>query len=70
MIIKGDINGNGKIGLEDMCLGRAHILEVIHLDEPNLEALDVNNDGNYSSADLFDMNRHQLAMEILTEVIK
>lgn len=70
MIIKGDLNGNGKIGLEDMCLGQAHILEVIRLDGPNLEALDTNNDGKYSSADLFYMNRHQLAVEILTEVIK
>lgn len=70
MIIKGDLNGDGKIRLEDLCLGQAHILEAIHLDEPSLEALDTNNDGRYSTVDIFYMNRHQLAMEILTEVIK
>ncbi len=70
MIIKGDLNGDGKIGIEDICLGRAHILDAIHLDEPSLEAFDINNDGKYSTIDIFYMNRHQLAIEILTEVIK
>lgn len=70
MIIKGDLNGDGKISLEDICLGRAHILKAINLDERSLAALDINSDGKYSSADLFYMNRHQLAIEILTEVIK
>ena len=70
MIIKGDLNGDGKISIEDFCLGQAYILAEINLNERILAALDVNNDGKYSSVDLYYMNRHQLAMQILTEVIK
>lgn len=70
MIIKGDVNGDGKIGAEDLLIGQAHILGVIQLNEQSQQALDVNNDGVTNSIDLLAMQRHLLALNILTEVIK
>ena len=70
MIIKGDVNGDGKIGAEDLMLGQAHILGQIQLNANSQQALDVNNDGETKSIDLLIMQRHILAVEILTEVIK
>lgn len=70
MIIKGDINGDGKIGAEDLMLGQAHILKYIQLNSNSQQALDVSNDGKTTSLDLVIMQRHILAVEILTEVIK
>ena len=70
MIIKGDVNGDGKIGVEDLMIGQAHILGLIQLNSNSQQALDVSNDGKTTSFDLLIMQRHILAVEILTEVIK
>ena len=68
MIIKGDVSGDGRIGLEDLMLGQAHILEIINLSESSKKALDVSGDGQTTSRDLFLIQRHILAMEIITEI--
>lgn len=70
MIIKGDVNGDGKIGVEDLMIGQAHILRLIQLNSNSQQALDVSNDGETTSLDLLIMRRHILAVKILTEVIK
>lgn len=70
MIIKGDVNGDGKIGLEDLMIGQAHVLGLIQLNSNSQQALDVNNDGKTSPTDLLSMQKHINAIKILTEVIK
>ena len=70
MIIKGDVNGDGRITVEDIMLAQANILGSIQLDENQLIAADANNSGSVTTLDLLVMQRHILGVEILNEVIE
>ena len=45
MIIKGDINGDGKIDIIDREIVRAHILGLITLSDDEFIAADIDDDG-------------------------
>ena len=69
MIIKGDINGDGRISAEDLTLMKMHILGIIELTGDAFEAADITNDGIVDSVDLAAINMHILGVKIINEVI-
>lgn len=70
MIIKGDVNGDGKITVEDQLLMQAHVLGQITLQGDTFTAADTNNDGEVTAADILKVQKHLLGIEILNEVIE
>ena len=70
MIIKGDVNGDGKITVEDQLMIQAHILGYITLTGDALIAADTNNNGEITTADIFKIQKHLSGIEILNEVIE
>lgn len=70
MIIKGDVNGDGKIDVFDAMLVRLHILGTIQLTGDALKAADVNNDGNVTITDFVQINAHRQGLQVINEVIK
>ena len=60
LIIKGDLNCDGEIGVSDIIKLRLHILETSQLDTIGLLAADVNNDNDISVADIIKMRNHIL----------
>ena len=75
MIIKGDLNGDGRITRDDMILAQMHNLGWTQLsgkpilDENALLAADVNSDGQITVSDLGRINLHILGLGITNEVI-
>ena len=70
MIIKGDVNGDGKISASDLYLLQLHLLEKNRLTGDNLVAADVNNDGNISILDLAKLQLHLIGKQIIYEVVE
>lgn len=70
MIIKGDVNGDGKITVEDLMLVRAHLLEQITLTDNAYIAADTNNDGLISTSDMANIRFHLLGLMVINEVIE
>lgn len=69
MIIKGDVNGDGRITIEDLALIRLHILGEIMLTGDEFNAADVNNDGIIDILDLASVQMHRLGVRMINEVI-
>ena len=69
MIIKGDVNGDGRITSLDLNLMQGYILGKFTLDNNALIAADVNNDGRVSITDLAALNKHLLGVKIINEVV-
>ena len=70
MIIKGDVNGDGKITAEDLMLVRAHLLGNITLGGDAFVAADTNNDGLISTSDMANIRFHLLGLMVINEVIE
>lgn len=70
MIIKGDINKDGKIDIVDWFLIRLNLLGLVTFTEEQKKAADTNNDGKISISDLANLNLHQLGLYIIDEVIE
>ena len=51
MIIYGDVNGDGRITIEDLVIVKAHIAEVLQLKGDALKAADINKDGVVDAVD-------------------
>ena len=68
MIIKGDVNGDGKITIEDLIQIQLHLLGAIELEGDAFRAADTNNDGQISIVDLANIQRHLLGLIIINEV--
>lgn len=69
MIIKGDVNGDGRITVEDSLAVQLHIMGVIELEGDAFRAADTNNDGRISIVDLANIQKHLLGVSIINEVI-
>lgn len=52
MIIYGDVNGDGRITIEDLVIVKAHIEGVLQLQGNALKAADVNSDGVVDNTDV------------------
>ena len=70
MIIKGDVNGDGRINYEDLLLVRWHLLGVIQLTGDAFIAADINNDGKISVSSLAGIKLHITGHITLNEVIE
>ena len=69
MIIKGDVNGDGRITQLDLSLMKGHILGKFTPDNNALIAADVNNDGKVNITDLAALKKHLLGLKIINEVV-
>lgn len=70
MIIKGDINGDGKITHIDLLLEQLAHLEVTELSQDAMVAADVNNNGEIDLVDLAMIKMHLLGGYVINEVIE
>lgn len=70
MIIKGDINGDGRINNEDLTLCQMYLLGHMSFTEEEFEAADTNGDGKISIVDLGNIQKHLLGRLIINEVIE
>lgn len=70
MIIKGDINGDGRINSEDLRLCQMYILGYEIFTEKEFEAADTNGDGKISVVDIGNIQKHLLGKLIINEVIE
>lgn len=70
MIIKGDVNGDGRITNLDLRLVTLHLVGGIELTGDNLVAADTNNNGRVDIGDAVKIQNHLLGVEILNEVIE
>ena len=70
MIIKGDLNNDGRITELDMLLMQAILLEKIIPDERQKIAGDINNDGTISLKDMSALRRHLDGIEMITEAVE
>lgn len=62
IVIYGDVNGDGTVGIADLLGVQRHLLDVKRLSGANQSAADVNKDGKVSIADLLGTQRHLLAL--------
>lgn len=69
MIIKGDIDGDGKINGKDLRTVEAILLTEIVPEGEAFIAANVNNDNKISIADLAIIKMHLLGVKIINEVI-
>lgn len=60
LIVKGDLNGDGEIGVSDIIKIRLHILETSILNSFELKAADTNEDDDIGVADLIQIRSHIL----------
>ena len=65
IIVKGDINGDGKISLIDLARVQRHILEIELQAGVYFNAADVSGDGKISLLDLAKVQRHLLEIELI-----
>ena len=70
MIIKGDINGDGRITYLDAIILSLSYLKVVNLTGDAFIAADINGDGNITISDSALIVRHLLGIEIINEVIE
>lgn len=69
-IIKGDINGDGKINMEDEIIARIGALDEEHLTNNLFAAADINSDGNLNTIDLLLLRKHRTGVQIINEVVE
>lgn len=69
MIIKGDLNGDGRIDAQDLLLLQLIMLEALNPNEHAKLAGDVNGDGNITLTDLGSVQRHLMGLRTINEVI-
>ena len=70
MTIKGDLNGDGRITLEDLKLVEAYLLGFEETTNAILESGDINSDGTIDVVDFAAIKRHLLGIKIINEVIE
>lgn len=70
MIIKGDVNGDGRITSLDLKLITLHIVGAKELTGDALVAADTNNNGRVDIGDILAIQNHLLGIKILNEVIE
>lgn len=70
MIIKGDVNGDGRIDETDILLMTPIILGTLEPTEQQRISADVNGDGNINISDLIKIRNHILMETVINEVIE
>jgi hypothetical protein len=65
MIIKGDINGDGRVNLDDAAILMLHLHGKIELTGDKFNAADINNDGKLNTADLAALRLHRLGIKMI-----
>ena len=67
MLLKGDVNGNGAIDIDDALLVNLYALGKINLSEEQINAANIveSPSGEITSADAFAIQRHILGMAVI-----
>jgi len=58
VVIKGDVNGDGKLTSVDALMAKRHIIETYKISGVYFSASDINGDGKLTSVDALYMKRH------------
>ena len=58
VVIKGDINGDGKVSSLDILFAERYIIKCYNLVGNEYKSADINGDGKVSSVDVLYMERH------------
>jgi hypothetical protein len=66
VVVKGDVNGDGKVTSVDPLMIKRHIIGSYTLTGPYLEAADINGDGKITSADALMVKRHIIGTYTIT----
>lgn len=69
MIIKGDIDGDGRITPIDYQIVKLYILDAVTLTDYQFQAADVDDSGGITVTDYIKINEHILGHNMITEVI-
>ena len=69
MIIKGDINGDGRITYLDLMILQMAMVGNITLTGDSFSAADINGDGELSLIDVARIHKHLSGEQIINEVI-
>jgi hypothetical protein len=67
IVIKGDITGEGVIGLTDLAAAKAHLLKITALSGAYESAADINNDGKVSISDLLSVKKDILGIALIVQ---
>lgn len=70
MIIKGDIDGDGRITPKDLAIIQASMLSESYPTGDAFIAGDINGDGAWGVVDLAGINMHLLGVKMITEVVE
>lgn len=70
MIIKGDIDGDGRITPKDLAIIQASTLSESYPTGDAFIAGDINGDGKWGVVDLGGINMHLLGVKMITEVVE
>ena len=70
MIIKGDLNGDGRVDWTDNALAEGVLYGIIQLTEEQLIAGDINGDGVFDYEDASAIKEHCQSYKMITEVIE
>lgn len=63
LVITGDLNGDGKLTMQDISLMQSHMVKLKTLDEPFQKAADMNQDGKLSISDLSKICRVKVGLD-------
>jgi hypothetical protein len=66
VVVKGDVNGDGKVTSVDPLMIKRHIIGSYTLTGPYLEAADINGDGKITSVDALMLKRHIIGTYTIT----
>lgn len=69
-IVKGDSTCDGRITMEDIVLGQAHVLGIVTLTGDAFTGADVDNNDNISSLDLLIIQKHLLGISMITGLVE
>lgn len=70
-IVKGDVNQDGKITIDDIASVKLHILDIGKaLSGDEFTAGDVTGDNAINTADLGALNMHNMGVKMITEVVE
>jgi len=66
-VIRGDINGDASIGVNDLAAIKSNLLAIQPLDGANKAAADIYNKGSVTVSDLLAIKKHLLSISLIVQ---